>query len=176
MIKQLMRSVVMSVIFLVFLGLVYPLAETGVAQALFPQQANGSLTKYGSLEVGQQWGGARVFHGRLDPYNPRATGGSNLELTSQELVVKTRKAIAMWHRLGVNPTEELVTNSGSGVDPDISIQSAMVQIPMIAKARRISAATLKRLVESQVIHRQLGFLGENYLNVLQLNVALSKLR
>ncbi len=176
MTKQFIRSVLVSLVALVFLGVGYPLLETAVAQFAFPYQANGSLTSYGSMEVGQQWGGTKFFHGRLDPYTPLATGGSNLGPTSKVLEQQTKKAIDMWHRLGVNPTEELVTNSGSGIDPDVSVQSALVQIPMISKARGVPAATLRNLVRRYTIGKEFGFLGESYVNVLQLNVALSKLK
>ncbi len=176
MAKQFVRSILASVVFFLMLGVGYPLLETAVAQLAFPHQANGSLTAYGSTEIGQQWGGTKFFHGRLDPYTPLATGGSNLGPTSKELAQQTKKAIAMWHSLGVNPTEELVTNSGSGVDPDISVQSATVQIPMISKARGVPVSVLRNLVKKYTVGRQFGFLGESYVNVLQLNVALSKLR
>ncbi len=176
MAKQFIRSVLVSLVFLVLLGVGYPLLETGVAQLVFPYQANGSLTSYGSMEVGQQWGGTKFFHGRLDPYTPLATGGSNYGPTSKVLQQQTKKAIEMWHRLGVRPTEELVTNSGSGVDPDVSVQSALVQIPMVSKARGIPATTLRNLIRKYTVSKQFGFLGESYVNVLQLNVALSKLK
>lgn len=177
MIKQLYRSVVLSVVFLVLFGLAYPLVETGLSQTLFPKQANGSLTRYGSNEIGQKWTGPKFFHGRLDSYNPLASGASNLGPTSKVLAHQTSTAIEVWRSLGVShPTEELVTGSGSGLDPDISVRSAMVQVQMVARARHLSPALLRALVKRNEVSRQFGFLGESYVNVLKLNIALSKLQ
>ncbi len=144
--------------------------------------------------------GSCVFQGRPDnlgPYaaNPKATppssGGdnplvangvngqssaSNLGPRSKVLLANTQQLIAYWHKRGVNPTPDLVTTSGSGLDPDISAADALAEVPMVADATGISPARLKALIGQQTNGAQLGFLGSSYVNVLQLNEALAKLR
>jgi potassium-transporting ATPase KdpC subunit len=142
--------------------------------------------------------GSCVFHGRPDdtgPYaaNPKAdvaggdnplmangssgeSGASNLGPRSKVLLQNTQALVAYWHRLGVDPTPDLVTTSGSGYDPDISAEDATVQIPMVAKATGISTSKLRALINEQRHGAQLGFLGSSYVNVLQLNGALAKLK
>jgi K+-transporting ATPase ATPase C chain len=103
------------------------------------------------------------------------SGATNLGPRSQELLNYTKILIAYWHARGVNPTSDLVTTSGSGVDPDITPQDAQAEIPMVSRATGLSAATLQRLISQQTNGMQLGFLGSPYVNVLQLNEALAKL-
>ena len=170
--RQLRRAVVLAVLFLVVCGLAYPLAETAAAQGIFGYQANGSLGANGSALIGQTFTGASFFHTRPDSNNPMASGGTNLGPRSAKLVAQVKSQIAYWHRLGVSPTNDLVTTSGSGLDPDISPAAAYAQVPMVAKARGFSVATLDKLVASQIHGRQLGFLGSPYVNVLALNQAL----
>src|SRR5579872_5484205 len=145
MLVHLRRSAVLAAISFVLFGFVYALAGTGVAQLFFKGQADGSITPYGSPLIEQTWTSPKFFHGRPDgqkPYtldNPLATGGSNLGPRSKVLVANNQQLIAYWHKMGVsNPTEDLVTNSGSGIDPDISPADAFVQIPMVSKATGIS--------------------------------------
>jgi potassium-transporting ATPase KdpC subunit len=104
------------------------------------------------------------------------SGATNLGPRSQELLDYTKTLIAYWHRRGVQPTSDLVTTSGSGIDPDITPQDAQAQIPMVARATGLPAATLQRLISQQTTGMQLGFLGSPYINVLQLNEALAKLK
>jgi potassium-transporting ATPase KdpC subunit len=165
-----------SIVFFVLLGLAYPLAETGIGQALFAYQANGSLTSNGSVLVGQSWTGPRWFQGRPDADNPLATGGTNLGPRSQTLVQDVRKQISLLRKEGITPTSDLVTTSGSGVDPDISPADAYAQVNAVAKARGLSASAVRNLVNSRIQPAQLGFLGSSSINVLQLNEALAGLR
>ena len=106
---------------------------------------------------------------------PGESGATNLGPRSQELLNYTKELVAYWHARGVKPTPDLVTTSGSGYDPDISQQDALVQIPMVAKATGLSASVLTHLISQQTQSAQLGFLGTSYINVLQLNEALVKL-
>lgn len=197
MLVHLRRSLVLAVICLVVFGFAYALAGVGVSQALFPSQANGSLTKDGSTLIGQNWSSPKWFHGRPDDMGPYAcnerthTGGGDNPLVangcaggsaatqlgprSKALLADTRQLIAMWHRLGVNPTVDLVTTSASGYDPDISPADAMAQIPMVARATGVSPARLRALIAGQTHPASLGFLGSRYVVVLQLNEGLAKL-
>ena len=176
MLRALRPAILVSVIFLVLLGVAYPLAETGIGQAFFSQQANGSLTSNGSTLVGQAWTGPRWFQGRPDGDNPMATGGTNLGPRSEVLVQDARKQIAVLGREGIVPTPDLVTTSGSGVDPDISPADAYAQVSAVARARGLPAVAVRRLVAEHVLQPQFGFLGSAYINVLQLNEALAQMR
>jgi potassium-transporting ATPase KdpC subunit len=176
MLTYLRQSVLISAVFLVLLGLAYPLAETGIGQALFRSQANGSLTANGSTLVGQTWTGPRWFQGRPDSDNPMATGGTNLGPRSKVLVQDVAAQVSALRKEGITPTEGLVTTSGSGVDPDIAPADAYAQVAAVAKANGLSQATVLRLVDSHIAGPEFGFLGASYVNVLQLNEALAKLR
>jgi K+-transporting ATPase ATPase C chain len=176
MLASLRPAVLVSLIFFVLLGLAYPLAETGIAQGIFSGAANGSLTRNGSTMVGQTWKGPRWFQGRPDSDDPMATGGSNLGPRSKVLVQNTGKVMAALQRDGITPTADLVTTSGSGVDPDITPADAYAQVNAVAKARGLSAAAVRRVVAAQAQGPELGFLGSSYVNVLQLNEALARLR
>jgi potassium-transporting ATPase KdpC subunit len=165
-----------TVVFFILLGLAYPLAETSIGQALFSHQANGSLTSYGSTLVGQTWTGPRWFQGRPDADNPLATGGTNLGPRSQALVKAVGQQITRLEREGITPTPDLVTTSGSGVDPDITPADAYAQVSAVARARGLPAAAVRRLVAEHVQQPQFGFLGSAYINVLQLNEALEVTR
>jgi potassium-transporting ATPase KdpC subunit len=198
MLINLRRSIVMAAICFVIFGFVYALAGTGVAQLLFKYQADGSITSNGSTLIGQNWSSPKWFHGRPDdtgPYaantkadisggdNPLVANGhdgesaaTNLGPRSEVLLTNTKELIAYWHKLGVNPTPDLVTTSGSGYDPDITPQDALVQIPMVAKATGLSTSVLSQLIAKESQGAQLGFLGSSYVDVLQLNEALAKLR
>lgn len=197
MLVHLRRSLTMALICLAFFGFAYALAGTGVAQLLFRFQANGSITANGSTLIGQNWTSPKFFHGRPDDFGPYAantktntsggdnplvangfgggSGATNLGPHSRVLLANTEQLVAYWHAMGVNPTPDLVTTSGSGYDPDISPRDALVQIPMVAKATGLSAARLSHLIEQQTHGAQFGFLGSSYVNVLQLNEALAKM-
>lgn len=176
MLANLGRSVAISAVFFVLLGLAYPLAETAIGQGLFARQANGSLTAHGSVLAGQSWAGARWFHGRPDADNPMATGAANLGPRSKVLVKAVRQQIVLLRKAGVTPTPDLVTTSGSGVDPDISPADAYAQVNAVAQARGLPAAAVRQLVSVHIEQPQLGFLGSSYINVLQLNEALASRR
>lgn len=197
MLIHLRRSLVLAIICLVVFGFLYGLAGTGVAQVLFPHQANGSLTANGSTLVGQNWSSPRWFHGRPDDTGPYAaststgnaggdnplkangfsggSGATNLGPHSLTLVKNTRALIKYWHDLGVDPTVDLVTTSGSGYDPDISVLDATVQIPMVARATGLRASQLRTLIATDAHAAEFGFLGSSYVNVLQLNEGLAAL-
>jgi potassium-transporting ATPase KdpC subunit len=119
---------------------------------------------------------ANNIPGKPGTLNPGESGASNLGPRSKVLLDNTKMLVAYWKARGVSPTPDLVTTSGSGYDPDISQQDALVQIPMVARATGISASSLRRLVVSQTQGTELGFLGTSYIDVLQLNEALAKLK
>jgi potassium-transporting ATPase KdpC subunit len=176
MLASLRPAIGVSVIFLVLLGLAYPLAETGIGQALFSHQASGSLTANGSVLVGQTWSGPKWFQGRPDGDDPMATGASNLGPRSKVLIQDVRKQAATLQKEGITPTPDLVTTSGSGVDPDIAPADAYAQASAVARARGLPAAAVRRLVAAHIEQPQLGFLGSAYINVLQLNEDLARMR
>lgn len=173
---NLRRAVTVSVMFFVLLGLAYPLAETGIGQALFAHQANGSIGTNGSTLIGQQWTGPLWFHGRPDGDDPSATGGSNLGPRSQKLLDTYRERIAELKKQGITPTPDLVAASGSGVDPDISPDAAYAQVPSVARARNLPEDDVRHLVTAHIHGPQFGFLGAAHVNVLELNEALAALR
>ena len=188
----------MALICLVFFGFVYALAGTGVAQLFFRHQADGSITANGSTLIGQNWSSPKWFHGRPDDTGPYAadpkqkvaggdnplvangnsgeSGASNLGPRSKVLVANTKELVAYWHKLGVNPTPDLVTTSGSGYDPDITPADALVQIPMVSRATGIAPSALRSLIARETSGAQWGFLGSSTIDVLQLNTALAHLR
>ena len=205
MLTHLRRSVILALIFLGFFGFVYAFAGTGVAQLIFGHQANGSLTANGSTLIGQNWSatkcpghpdGSCVFQGRPDDLGPYAasksqsggdnplvangtsgsSGATNLGPRSKTLLTNTQQLVAYWHSMGVDPTPDLVTTSGSGYDPDITPQDATAQIPMVSAATGIPSSTLASLIKKETNSAELGFLGSKYIVVLQLNEALAKLR
>jgi K+-transporting ATPase ATPase C chain len=176
MLASLRPAIAVTVFFFILLGLAYPLAETGIGQVLFSQQANGSLTQNGSVLVGQSWTGPRWFQGRPDADNPMATGGTNLGPLSRTLVQDARKQTGLLGKQGITPTPGLVTTSGSGVDPDIAPADAYAQVNAVARARGLPAAEVRQLVTAHIRQPQFGFLGSAYINVLQLNEALERMR
>jgi K+-transporting ATPase ATPase C chain len=164
-------------------GLVYPLAVTGLSQLLFPKQASGSLIEkngqiLGSRLIGQAFTSDKYFHSRPSAagtgYDPTSSSGSNLAPTNQQLVDRVKQDVAKLQQEnpGVAIPADLVTTSGSGLDPDISPAAAEFQIPRIARARGISAETLRPLVARHTQQRQWGILGEARVNVLELNLNL----
>jgi potassium-transporting ATPase KdpC subunit len=174
--RSLGRSIGVSVFFILLLGLAYPLLETGIGQALFSHQANGSLTAYGSTLVGQQWKGPQWFQGRPDADNPMATGGTNLGPRSKALVAAAAQQATQLKEEGITPTPDLVTTSGSGVDPDISPADAYDQVNAVARARGLSVPAVRALVTAQIQQPEIGFLGASYVDVLQLNERLAGLK
>lgn len=183
-------ALVLTVLFAALLGLVYPAAITGIGQVIAPGAANGSLIRdakgnvIGSSLIGQGFASPRYFHGRpsaagKNGYDATASSGSNLAPTSQALVdrVKTdlASARASTPAPGSNVPADLVTASASGLDPDISPEAALFQVPRVAKARAIDPEKLRRVVADNTAYPLLGFLGEPRVNVLALNLALDRI-
>jgi len=187
---QLRPAIVSLAIFTLLTGIIYPLVVTGIAQLAFPHQANGSVIvkdsrAVGSELIGQQFDDPRYFWGRLSatgpfPYNAGSSSGSNLGPTNPALTTAVQSRIAALN--SVDPTNtlpipvDLVTASGSGLDPQISVAAALYQIPRVAKARGLSEETVRALVDQYTQERLLGFLGEPRVNVLLLNLALDGIK
>lgn len=186
MLSQLRPAILMLVVMTALLGIAYPWAVTGVAQVAFSDQANGSLIKkdgkvIGSSLIGQTFAGERYFHGRPSAagqgYDAAASSGSNLGPTSKALIDRVSGSIAELRKTSSQTIPiDLVTASGSGLDPDITPLAAAYQVERVARARGLPAEQVRNLVESQIQGRQLGFLGEERVNVLSLNLALDALR
>jgi len=186
--KQLIIAVRVTLVFAILTGVAYPLVVTGLSRVIFPHQSAGSLIQrdgktVGSELIGQKFTRPEYFQGRPsaagnDGYDGLASGGSNLGPTNQALIDRV-KADAKKFR-DANPTAtgplpaDLLTTSGSGLDPDISPASAEVQIPRVAAARGMSVDALRELVASHTEGRQFGILGEPRVNVLKLNLALDQ--
>ncbi len=196
MLKELRPAIVMTVAFTVLTGIAYPLAMTGVAQALFHRQANGSLIErdgkvVGSTLIGQVFADAKYFHGRPSattdtdpndstktvpaPYNAQNSGGSNLGPTSKALVDRVKEDVDKLKAENSKPVPvDLVTASASGLDPDITPAAAAFQIPRVAKARNMPETAVAELVAKASYGRTLGIIGEPHVNVLELNLALDR--
>jgi K+-transporting ATPase ATPase C chain len=185
MIRHLGVSLRVTILTVILLGIVYPLAMTALAQGIFPHQANGSMVvvdgkTVGSEIVGQLWTKPQYFHGRPSAagkgYDPTQTGGTNLGPTSAKLISSTKATIEQLKKENPNATiplpMDLVTSSASGIDPDISPEGAYYQAPRVAAARHMSVADVDAIIAAHVQGRELGFLGEPHVNVLALNLAL----
>jgi K+-transporting ATPase ATPase C chain len=197
MLKELRPALALLVLFTIITGLIYPLAVTGVAQVVFPRQANGSLIEHdgkivGSTLMGQVFSTDRYFQGRPSatsapdpkdptktvdaPYNASSTSGSNLGPTSKALIKRVQDDVEKLKKENPNtqvPTD-LVTASGSGLDPHISPDAALFQVPRVAKARNLTEDALRKLVTEHIEGRVLGIFGEPRVNVLALNLALDR--
>ena len=197
--KHIRPAIVMILAMTVLTGLIYPLVMTGIAQAVFPYQANGSLIQkdgkvIGYTLIGQSFTSDKYFHGRPSattgpdpkdptktvptPYNAANSSGSNLGPTSKALVDRVKgdaEALAKENPNTPIPSD-LVTTSASGLDPDITPAGALFQVPRVAKARGLPEDQVKQLVEAHITGRLLGMIGEPHVNVLELNIALDALK
>ncbi len=186
--KDLITSILMLAVFTVTLGFGYPFAVWGVGQIAFAHKANGSLITndngdiIGSELIGQNFTSPKYFHGRPsaagDGYDAGASSGSNLGPTSDKLIkrIEGDAETIQADNPGKPIPADLVTTSGSGLDPHISPAAAEFQIPRVAKERQMSESDLRQIVGSFTEGRQLGFFGESRVNVLLLNLALDKMK
>jgi K+-transporting ATPase ATPase C chain len=183
--KNLITAVLMTIATTILFGLVYPLVVTGLAQVIFPKQANGQLIQkdgktIGSRIIGQGFSGPGYFHSRPSAagngYDAANSGGSNLGPTNQKLIdrVKRDVATAQTENPGQSAPIDLVTTSASGFDPHISPAAAEFQLPRVAKERGAPVEQLRALVAKHTEIRQLGVLGEARVNVLELNLELNE--
>ncbi|AFM39951.1 K+-transporting ATPase, C subunit [Desulfosporosinus acidiphilus SJ4] len=190
MLKQFIKGVAMLLVMIVLTGIAYPLVVTGLAQLFFPHQANGSLVykngkAVGSQLIGQNLSDPKYFQPRpsaagTNGYDATASGGSNLGPTNKDLLKAVAdRANTIRRQNGLSSSQEipsdLVTASASGLDPDITPEGAMLQVPRIAKLRNLPAATIRNLVQQDTTPRQLGIFGEPRVNVLRLNLDLDGL-
>jgi K+-transporting ATPase ATPase C chain len=199
MFAQLRPALMMIMLFTALTGFAYPLAITGIAHLVFRDKANGSIIERdgkvaGSALIGQNFISARYFHGRpsatstpdptdstktIDaPYNAANSSGSNLGPTSKKLIDRVSSAIEAEFQAGYSDAfaADAVTTSASGLDPHISPQFALAQVPSVAKARNLSEARVRALVEENMEQRWLGLIGQPRINVLLLNIALDELK
>ncbi len=199
MLQHVRPALVLIVLFSVLTGLVYPLVVTAIAQIAMSYQANGSLIEnngvvIGSALIGQWFKSDRYFHPRPSattdtdpndsaktvdaPYNAANSSGSNLGPTSQKLVDRVKAGVEAWRAMaGPGPVPaDAVTTSASGLDPDVSPETALGQVASVAKARKLPEDRVRALVEGAVEGRFLGLIGEPRVNVLRLNLALDRLR
>ena len=183
--KNLITAILMTIATTILLGIIYPLLVTGLAQLIFPRQANGQLIQkdgniVGSRILAQAFSSPAYFHPRPsfagNGYDPTSTNGSQLGPTNQKLIERVRGDVSTAH--AENPTQpvpiDLVTGSASGIDPHITPATAEFQLPRVAKERGTSVEQLRELVQKHTEDRQFGFLGEPRVNVLELNLELDQ--
>jgi len=191
MMKTAIRATLATLVLLILTAVLYPLAITGIGQLAFKDKANGSLvedhgTLIGSSRIGQAWEGEQWFYGRPSAivYDASTSSGSNLGPNSQDLstAMTDMATVILEVESPYNPgltvatiPSDLLTASGSGLDPDISGAAALLQVPRIAEVRGLSEEAVRQLVEDSVQGRELGFLGQARVNVLELNLALERL-
>src|SRR3984957_8226299 len=184
--KNILTAILFTLVTTMIFGVIYPLAVTGMAQLLFHDRANGQLIEkngklLGSRIIGQAFTGPGYFHPRPSSagtgYDPMASGGSNLAPTNKNLIERVKADVQKLH--AENPDApipvDMVTTSGSGLDPDISPEAAEFQIPRIAHSRNMKQEDVHALVQKHTRRRELGFLGEPSVNVLELNLELDSL-
>jgi potassium-transporting ATPase KdpC subunit len=199
MLKEIRPAIVLVIALTLITGLIYPLVMTGIAGVIFPYQAQGSLIEkdgkvIGSALIGQVFADDKYFHGRpsatntpdpkdpsktIDaPYNAANSAGSNLGPTNKALIERVKGEVENLKKENASAQVpiDLVTTSGSGLDPDISPEAAYFQLPRVAKARNLPEERVRALVEGQIEGRTLGLLGEPRVNVLKLNLALDGLK
>lgn len=185
--KEIKPAILLFLAFTIICGGIYPAVITGIASVAFPKQAGGSIItdkngkSVGSSLIGQPFSDSRYFWPRPSAttdfgYNPMASGGSNLGPTNPDYLKSVGDRVKGLHDTGIsgNVPADLVQASASGLDPDISPEAALIQVPRIARARGMSEETVQKLVAAHTEGRQLGFLGEPRVNVLLLNLSLDK--
>jgi potassium-transporting ATPase KdpC subunit len=197
MLREIRPAIVLIIALTLITGLVYPLVMTGVAGTIFPYQAQGSLIErdgkvIGSALIGQEFTSDRYFHGRPSattapdpndssktvpaPYNAANSGGSNLGPTNKSLIERVQGDVEKLKQ--ENPSApvpiDLVTTSGGGLDPHITPEAALFQVPRVAKARKVPEDRVRQVVTQNIEDRTLGLLGEPRVNVLALNLALDR--
>lgn len=184
--KHLLNAILMTIATTVLLGILYPLGVTGLAQLIFPKQANGELISrngivVGSQLIGQPFNGPGYFHSRpsaagTNGYDATASSGSNLGPTNAQLITRVNGDVAriQAENPDVPVPVDLVTTSGSGLDPDITPAAAKFQIKRVAAERKATQAEIQQLVSEHTEPRQWGFLGDPRVNVLELNLALDQ--
>jgi potassium-transporting ATPase KdpC subunit len=187
--KTLFIAIRFTIVTTILLGVLYPLAVTALAQLFMRDKANGSLVErngqvVGSALIAQGFSSPKYFHPRPsvagNGYDATSSGASNYGPTNQKLIDRINGDVATWHKQdpgaqGPVPIG-LITTSGSGLDPDLSPADALYQVPMVAAARHLPEAQVRQLVEQHIVGRQLGFLGEPTVNVLELNLALDAMQ
>lgn len=201
--KTLIRAITVSIVFILLCGIIYPLGMTGISQLLFPRQANGSIIEYngkpvGSELLGQAFSDPRFFHGRVSAYNYNTykeqdtkpdkdgktayagvgSGSANLAPSNPVLVDRVKKDISEFLKAHPGTKKEdiptdLLTSSGSGLDPNISPAAAKIQIPAISKATGISAGDLEKIVVNNTEGRTFGLFGEPRVNILKANIEIA---
>jgi potassium-transporting ATPase KdpC subunit len=174
--KQVAIAIRVTVVLTILTGVLYPLLVTGLAKVMFPHQANGSLIASGSEIIGQKFSRPEYFHGRPDSYDGLASGGSNLGPTNQQLIARVQQDVAKFRAENPGFTgpvpADLVTASGSGLDPHIGPAAAAAQVARVAAARGVGADAVQRVLDASTEGRQFGIFGEPRVNVLKLNLAL----
>jgi potassium-transporting ATPase KdpC subunit len=187
MLKTAITSLVMTIVLTVLVGVLYPLAMTGIAQLVFPKQANGSLIErdgkiIGSELISQQFASAKFFRSRPSAagtgYDAANSSGTNLGPTSKTLIDRIthdRDSLRkLYPELDTILPADLLTTSASGLDPDISVANAMLQAKIVARTNNLPVSQIEELVRKRIQGRDLGFLGEPHVNVLEINLELAK--